>query len=56
MKRKIIALLVAAGAFAASATTCITDVMLVGGDASNIANSYITHGWRACAQDLDAGD
>ncbi len=32
MKQKIIALLVAAGAFAASAeTTCITDVMLVGG-------------------------
>ena len=49
------ALLVVAGAFAASAVDCITDVMVVGGSASSVTNSYAAQGWTVVNQDLNAG-
>ena len=49
------ALLVVAGAFAASAVECITDVMVVGDSASSVTNSYAAQGWTVIKQDLNAG-
>ena len=49
------ALLVVAGAFAASAVECITDVMVVGDSASSVTNSYAAQGWTVVNQDLNAG-
>ena len=59
MKMKIIALLMVAGAFAVSAeTTCIPDVMLIGGsesDVRDLKNAYTNHGWTVVEKDLNAG-
>ena len=54
-KRLAAMLLAAAVAFTASALDCITDVMVVGGDASSVTNSYAEQGWTVIAQDLNAG-
>ncbi|MBR4653579.1 MAG: hypothetical protein IKO72_09480, partial [Kiritimatiellae bacterium] len=56
MKQKIVAMMAAlAVPFAASATTCITDVMVVGGSSSSVTNSYAEQGWKVIPQDLNAG-
>ena len=57
MKQKIVAMMAAlAAAFTASAgTTCITDVMVVGGENKSVTNSYAAQGWTVIKQDLNAG-
>ena len=52
------ALLMVAGAFAASAVECITDVMLIGGTQGEVnarKNTYTNQGWKVINQDLNAG-
>ena len=60
MKQKIVTMmaalaLAATAAFAASAETCITDVMVVGGENKSVTNSYAAQGWTVIKQDLNAG-
>ena len=56
MKQKIVAMMAAlAAAFAATAETCITDVMVVGGENKSVTNSYAAQGWTVIKQDLNAG-
>ena len=51
-----IALALVVAPFAASAgTSCITDVMVVGGADKSVTNSYASQGWKVIPQDLNAG-
>ena len=58
MTRKLIAMLLALGAGLApalcAAQSCITDVMVVGGENKSVTNSYAAQGWTVIKQDLNA--
>ena len=49
------ALVASAPLVAAAGTTCITDVMVVGGENKSVTNSYAAQGWTVIGQDLNAG-
>ena len=59
MKKILMAMLLALGAALApalcAAQSCITDVMVVGGENKSVTNSYAALGWKVIKQDLNAG-